>query len=138
VKCRTRRLGPMRRGLLGLEILITYVRVRRLLRRHTLPETVAALRAGAGATTSESEATLELGRHLAWATVRTIIILPSDSRCLMRSLVLTRVMARRGLRSTFVLSAAPAPQFEAHAWVEHAGEPLLMPAGAEHQNLLRL
>jgi hypothetical protein len=132
-----RRLGPVRRGLLASEIVMTYVRARRLLRRHTLPETIAALRNGA-AVSQGDEATLALGRHLAWATVRTITVLPVDSRCLMRSLVLTRLLARRGLRSTFVLSAAPGPQLEAHAWVEHSGEPLLEPAGADHQHLVRL
>jgi hypothetical protein len=56
----------------------------------------------------------------------------------MRSLVLTCVLARRGLHSTLVLSAGPGPNFEAHAWVELAGEPLLVPAGADHQQLIRL
>lgn len=135
---RKRRLGLLARAMLALEILATYANVRRLLRRHTLPETIATLRAGAPVPAVGDEDALALGRHLAWATVRTITVLPSDSRCLMRSLVLTRVLARRGLHSTFVLSAAPGPQFEAHAWVEHAGEPLLQPAGADHQALMRL
>lgn len=134
-----RRLGPVRRALLAAEILETYVAVRWLLRRHTLPETIAELRAGAqSGDSAHDEGERALGRHLAWATVRTITLLPADSRCLMRSLVLTRVLARRGLPSTLVLSAAPAPRFEAHAWVEHAGEPLLLPAGADHQQLVRL
>ena len=135
---RGRRLGPVRRTLLAGEILMTYASVHRLLRRHTLPETVAALRRGRLAAPAADAAALPLGRHLAWATVRTITLLPVDSRCLMRSLVLTRVLARRGLRSTFVLSAAPGPQFEAHAWVELDGEPLLLPAGADHEQLIRL
>jgi hypothetical protein len=138
MKRRERRLGPVRRGLLASEIVMSYVTARRLLRRNTLPETVTALRSGAAAVSQGDEATLALGRHLAWATVRTITVLPIDSRCLMRSLVLTRLLARRGLRSTFVLSAAPGPQLEAHAWVEHSGEPLLEPAGADHQHLVRL
>jgi transglutaminase superfamily protein len=135
---RARRLGAVRRGLLASEIVMTYVNVRRLLRRHTLPETVEALRAGGPAARRNDEATLALGRHLAWATVRTITILPFDSRCLMRSLVLTRLLSRRGLGSTFVLSAAPGRQLQAHAWVEHSGEPLLEPAGADHEHLVRL
>lgn len=133
-----RHLGPIRRALLAAEILATYVTVRRLLRHKTLPETVASLRDAPRVVRNEHEATLALGRHLAWATVRTITLLPSDSRCLMRSLVLTRLLARRGLHSTFVLSAAPGPQLEAHAWVEHAGEPLLLPADARHQHIVRL
>jgi hypothetical protein len=120
---------------MAAEIVVTYGKVRRLLRRHTLPETVQALR-GQGPFTAPVDD--ELGRHLAWATVRTISVLPLDSRCLMRSLVLMGVLARRGMPATFVLSAAPGPQFEAHAWVEYAGNPLLVPADATHQDLVRL
>jgi hypothetical protein len=134
---RNRRLGPLERARLAAEILKAYLLVRRLLRCRTLPDTVAALRSDA-AVVPPSAASLALGRHLASATVRTITLLPANSRCLMRSLVLTKVMARRGLSSELILSAAPGPEFEAHAWVEHAGEPLLLPGGAEHQPLLRL
>jgi hypothetical protein len=57
----------------------------------------------------------------------------------MRSLVLIRVMARRGLGSTLVLSTPPpGPGFEAHAWIEHAGVPLLPPAGPDHKQIVRL
>jgi hypothetical protein len=117
------------------EILATYGSVRRLLRRHTLPETVQALRGNSPLTAPVDD---ELGRHLAWATVRTISVLPLDSRCLMRSLVLMGVLAHRGMPATFILSAAPGPQFEAHAWIEYAGNPLLMPADAAHEDLVRL
>jgi hypothetical protein len=138
VKRRERRLGLVRRTVLAAEIVATYVNVRRLLRRHTLPQTVEALRGDGRRATDADDASLDLGRHLAWATVRTISVLPLDSRCLMRSLVLMRVLARRGMPATFVLSAAPGPQFEAHAWIEYAGDPLLVPAGAEHRDLVRL
>jgi len=130
-----RRLGLARRAVLAAEIVATYGNVRRLLRRHPLPEAVQALR-GKGPLTAPVDD--ELARHLAWATVRTISVLPLDSRCLMRSLVLMGVLARRGMPVTFVLSAAPGPQFEAHAWVEYAGNPLLVPADATHQDLVRL
>jgi hypothetical protein len=134
-----RRLGPMRRALLGGEILRAYVVARWLLLRRPLPDALAALRApGARRAAGDDGDRVALGRHLAWATVRTIDPLPLDSRCLMRSLVLTRLLARRALTSTFVLSAAPGPRFEAHAWVELDGEPLLRPAGAQHQQLVRL
>jgi hypothetical protein len=128
----------LRRGVLIGEIVATYGRVRYLLRRSTLPEALAALRRGVdedGAPTAEAMA---LGRHLASATVRTIRLLPSDSRCLMRSLVLTGVLARRGVGSTLLLSARPGPPLEAHAWVELAGQPLLAPGGPDHQPIARL
>jgi hypothetical protein len=112
--------------------------VRRLLRKDTLPKIVDQLRDCARPLIRADAASLPVGRHLAWATVRTIGLLPADSRCLMRSLVLTRLLAAHGLSSTVVLSAAPGPRFEAHAWVELAGEPLLKPGGPDHQELLRL
>jgi hypothetical protein len=125
-----------RRIVLATEILVVYMRVRLLLRRRTLPQTVATLRAGAGA--GEPAAPL-LARRLAGATVRTITLLPTDSRCLMRSLVLLRLLARRGLASELVISAPePRPGFEAHAWIEYAGEPLLPHDIPGHQALVRL
>ena len=133
-----RRLGPARRALLASEILWSYAVVRRLLRGRPLPDTIAALRAPRARRAPRDADRIALGRHLAWATVRTIEPLPLDSRCLVRSLVLTRLLARRSLASTFVLSAAPGPRFEAHAWVELDGAPLLQPAGADHQQLVRL
>jgi hypothetical protein len=120
------------------EILATYGKVRYLLLRRTLPETLAALRGGVGGDTLATSASLALGRHLASATVRTIQLLPTDSRCLMRSLVLTRVLARRGVGTTLLLSARPGPPLEAHAWVELAGQPLLPPGDPEHQPIARL
>jgi Transglutaminase-like superfamily len=136
---RERRLRASQRARLALEILGTYVTVRRVMRGRSLPDTVAVLRLGAGDGAAGDHASLALANHLAWATVRTITLLPGDSRCLVRSLVLTRVLARRGLGSTLVLAAPPPrPGFEAHAWVEHAGEPVLLPGGPEHQTLVRL
>jgi hypothetical protein len=125
--------------LLAGEILATYATVRRLLWRRTLPETVAALRMGAGDGESADGASRDDARHLASATVRTIRLLPTDSRCLVRSLVLIRVMARRGLGCTLVLSSPPpGPGFEAHAWIEHGGVPLLPPDAPGHEQLVRL
>jgi hypothetical protein len=121
------------------EIVTAYVDARRLLRRRPLPETVAALRQGAGDGRDAGGEALPLARHLASATVRTITMLPADSRCLMRSLVLIRLMARRGLGSTLVLSVSPRrPRFEAHAWIEHAGVPLLPAQPHGHEPIVRL
>ena len=96
-----------------------------------LPATVAALRARK-----------RLGRRrpcpgvprsspgCAWeAVARTLRLLPTDSRCLMRSLVLSALLARRGIDSSLVIGVRTAEAFGAHAWVEHEGRPLL-PTGA--------
>ena len=43
----------------------------------------------------------------------------------MRSLVLTGMLARRGVYATVVIGVRPEPTFAAHAWVEVDGRPLL-------------
>ncbi len=60
--------------------------------------------------------------------MRTLALLPGDTRCLARSFVLTRLLARRGIPATLVIGTRTTPSFAAHAWVEHAGRPVL-PAG---------
>jgi hypothetical protein len=70
--------------------------------------------------------------------VHTLSVLPTDSRCLMRSLVLTSLLARRGIDSTFVLGVRGEGDFAAHAWVEHATVPLLAPGGSEFKRLVEI
>ena len=67
---------------------------------------------------------LRLGR----AVVKTLRLLPTDSRCLIRSLVLSRILSRRAIPHTLVIGVRNDPEFMAHAWVEHEGYPVL-PAG---------
>jgi hypothetical protein len=110
------------------EIAVVYVRARRLLRRRGLPATVEALRTAPATVAREltpttSSAAMRLGR----AVTRTLRVLPADSRCLMQSLVLTGLLARRGIASSLVIGVRPAEEFGAHAWVEHDGRPLLPP-----------
>jgi hypothetical protein len=109
------------------EILGTYVGVRRSLRRHDLRQVLAELRAGAPLPASGEH--VATGRRLGRAVRRTLGVLPTDSRCLMQSLVLTRVLARRGIDTRLVIAVRPGERFAAHAWVEHGDQPLL-PAGA--------
>jgi hypothetical protein len=56
----------------------------------------------------------------------------------MRSLVLTRLLARRGVPSTLIIGVSAAPEFAAHAWVEHAGRPLLPSFGPAFARLVEL
>ena len=65
-------------------------------------------------------------------------LLPTDSRCLVRSLVLTRLLARRDIPSTLIIGVTAAPEFKAHAWVEHAGRPLLPSYGPMFARLVEL
>jgi hypothetical protein len=45
----------------------------------------------------------------------------------MQSLVLSSLLAARGLPSTLVIGAHSKPEFVAHAWIEHDGRPVLPP-----------
>lgn len=114
---------------LAVEILAAYVRVRWLLRRHSLPIALEALRAGAACTTSGREAHVA-GVRLGRAVTRTLAVLPTDTRCLTQSLVLTSVLARRGIASSVVIGVHQEGAFRAHAWVEHDGRAVLPTGGA--------
>jgi hypothetical protein len=80
----------------------------------------------------EHKMALRLGR----AVVKTLRLLPTDSRCLIRSLVLSRILTRRSIPHTLVIGVRKEPEFIAHAWVEHEGFPVL-PAG-EYTRLTEL
>jgi Transglutaminase-like superfamily len=77
-------------------------------------------------------------RHLGSAVTRTLALLPGDTRCLVRSLVLTRLLARRGIPATLVIATRTTPSFAAHAWVEHAGRPVLPPGDRSFGRIVEL
>lgn len=120
------------------EILATYVRVRWSLRRHDLPSTVAALRARPSRRRSRAELDPAGAWAYAHAVVRVLRLLPTDSRCLVRSLVLLSVLARRGAEAELVIGVLAGPEFAAHAWLEHRGVPLLKPGRAAAGRLVEL
>jgi hypothetical protein len=122
--------------LLGAEVLAAYARVRWLLHRKGLEGTVATLRAGAGRRRQQLDP--DGAWHCARAVLRVLGRLPADSRCLMRSLVLLSLLARRGTDAELVIGVLPAPRFTAHAWVEYRGVPLLKPGEALEGRLLEL
>jgi hypothetical protein len=134
-----RPLGPGERARLGLEIVGAYARACRELRRASIEEVVARLRvAGAAPPGGGNAAELEEARRLGRATVRTLHFLPGDTRCLRRSLVVVRLLARRGIEARLVIGARTAPDFLAHAWVEHGGEPVLSPLDGSFGRLVEL
>lgn len=123
---------------LAAEILQAYVAVRWSLRRSGLPETLAAVRRPAGGVARlETDVPLAEAMRLGRVVQRSLRLLPFDSRCLIRSLVVTRLLARRGLESTLVLGARSKPGFAAHSWVEYAGVPLL-PTGTGFHRLTEM
>jgi hypothetical protein len=121
---------------LAAEIVGTYVRARRLLRRDDLPEVVRALRTPGHPTSTPDGDQLLVGFRLGRIVGKTLGALPADSRCLVRSLVLTSLLARRGIRASLIIGVRSEPRFEAHAWVECAGAPLLPPGDEPYGRLV--
>ena len=117
-----------RRAALVLEILWAYAEARRVMAR-PLPEAVARQRAVSGDTEPRLTPRLAEARRLASATLRVLRFVPADTRCLARSLTLTRLLARRGLCGTLVLGVCRDPEFAAHAWVEVDGIAILPDGG---------
>ncbi|MDQ3643827.1 MAG: lasso peptide biosynthesis B2 protein [Actinomycetota bacterium] len=121
---------------------MTYTRVRWWLWRHEVREVVRRLRDGpvgmqpASPESAPGQAEYESALRLGRAASRTLRLLPTDGRCLMRSLVLTGLLARRGISSTLIIGVRPEPEFSAHAWVEHGGRPLLPSGGSDHYGRL--
>lgn len=126
-------LSPARKLALAAEILRSYARVRVALRRYDFQSAVLALRNPDDRVHDGAEA-VRLGR----AVSRTLRLLPTDSRCLMQSLVLTDVLARRGMPSSLVIGVTPGPEFAAHAWVEADGSPLLPALDEVYARLVEL
>jgi hypothetical protein len=118
---------------LSTAILATYGRVRWAMRHRDLEAVVGRFRAIRAA---GDPPLARRDRHrLAIAVGRVLEPLPTDSRCLVRSLVLLALLAKRGVHSTLVIGVAAEPQFAAHAWIECEGEPLLPTGGGEFARL---
>ena len=139
VQRRALRARPLARARLVCEIATAYVRTRRALRARPLVAAIATLRAQRRPPViAETTEPLAEASHLARAVVRTLALLPGDTRCLTRSLVLTRLLARRGIPATLVIGARSAPDFVAHAWVEHRGHAVLPPGDESFGRLVEL
>jgi hypothetical protein len=121
------------------EILAAYARARQALRRAPIATVVSSLRAREPTPTSPAGSEdLEEVRRLGSAVSRTLALLPGDTRCLARSLVLTRLLARRGIPARLVIGARTMPEFLAHAWVEYGGQPVLSPGDGSFGRLVEL
>jgi hypothetical protein len=114
--------------LLG-EIFAGYTQARWLLLRGDLPSAVAAVRERGARLSSSSAPVPEDPRRLVSIAIRVLERIPFDSRCLMRSLVVLGMLARRGVETRLVVGVDVETQFAAHAWVEREGIALL-PAGS--------
>lgn len=133
---------PSVKLVLASEILITYAMMRVRMAKRGLRDLVAISRSGPaapppGLEPGSLEARLVAAR-LGNAVGRTLRILPTDSRCLVQSLVLSRLLSVRGISSTLVIGAHSNPSFAAHAWVEHEGRAVLPPGEFRESRLLEL
>jgi hypothetical protein len=133
-----RGLTPREKAVLGGEIVRAYSRARWLLWRSDLPTTLTALRAERAPPVTDPVEAGRTGIRLGTAVGKTLRHLPFDSRCLMRSLVLTSLLARRGIQTSFVIAVNPDSEFVAHAWVERDGVPLLEPADSRFARIVEL
>jgi hypothetical protein len=131
-------LTALERPRLALEIVAAYIRARLALRRAPIEQVVASLRPLDVQSAPASRHTLQQAHRLGWVVSRTLRPLPGDTRCLTQSLVLIQLLARRGISARLVIGARAAPEFLAHAWVEHGREPVLKPGDETFGRLVEL
>ncbi len=126
-----------RRSPVAAETIVTYVRARRRMARDDdVRRLLAFARRDVGNQTDR--ASLAEARQLARTASLTLGLLPDDPRCLVRSLVLIELLARRGIAATLVIGTSAVADFRAHAWVELSGEPPLSSAGFGEGRLAEL
>lgn len=125
-----------RKVALAAEIVAAYVRVRWLLARRDVRSAVQLLRRDRAFAHPTEAAFVSEGRRLGRRVERMLGFLPLDARCLVRSCVLIALLARRGIGATLVIGVRTLPKFEAHAWVECAGVPLLDPGAWRHTRIM--
>ncbi len=133
-----RRRGTLERVRLAAEIVTAYLQARRELRRAPIASVVAAMRSESPPPLPVEEIALAEARRLGWTVARTLALMPGDTRCLARSLVLTRLLAQRGIAAKLVIGAQASPEFLAHAWVECDGHPVLSPGDESLGRLVEL
>jgi Transglutaminase-like superfamily len=139
IPARQSRLTPVEKARLASELLGLYARARWRLRRDDLPTALESLRRDLdGAPAPTAADALFVGRVLGSITTRSLSALPADGRCLVRSLVLTGLLSRRGIESKLVLAVHPGEELAAHAWVEYDGSALLEPGRPPLERLTEL
>lgn len=147
-------MPPAAKASLAAEILAAYALARWMMPRRDIRQVVQAVRGQRRErprpralgpkpiahqdTERTTQQTAHTAARLGCAVTRTLRVLPTDSRCLVQALVLSRLLSERGIPSTLVIGARSQPGFTAHAWVEHAGRPVLTPAGFDEARLVEL
>jgi len=130
------RLPILTKVRLVIEIVGVYVRARWLLRDSSqLRAALERLRIPVESPGVYSRAEHHRAVRLGSAVRRTVEALPADSRCLIQSVVLTGLLAKRRIPSALVIGVRPHSDFVAHAWVEYEGHPLLPPDYESYERL---
>jgi hypothetical protein len=118
------------RVLVAAEILAAYLPLARLVRSNDIEAMVRAARrhdctAHSIPAPDDRATAVRLGQMVR----RLLTVLPTDDRCLIRSLVVLRLLGQRGIPARLVIGVRAGGGFGAHAWVEHDGRPVLPAAG---------
>lgn len=118
------------RVLLAAEIVGAYLPLARLVRANDVEDMVRVARRRDRPTSTlpppDARATaIRLGKMVE----RLLTVLPTDDRCLIRSLVVLRLLWQRGIPARLVIGVRAESGFGAHAWVEYEGRPVLPAAG---------
>src|SRR5690348_12403825 len=103
--------GLGERLLVAAEIVATWALVHWWLRTRSVTDAVAAARAPLDRPTTHSAVSGDAPQRLGHAVERTLGALRIGNSCLARSLILTRLLARRGLETTVVLGVRARPGF---------------------------
>jgi hypothetical protein len=125
------------RARVTLEVMAAYARLYRQPERAGISSAIGLARRGAPLTVEDRCAVAD-ARRLGTAVRRVCALLPGRTSCLIESLVLLRLLSRRGITARVVLAVARGAETQAHAWVEVAQQPVLPPAGAEFARLTEL
>ena len=115
---------------------MAYFPLVRVLRRDGVE--AAAARARRVQAPSAGECDAAMARRLGRMTEQVLRLLPTDTRCLIRSLVVLRLVHRRGGAGRLVIGATSPSSFKAHAWVEVGGSPVMDTGGAGFHRLLEV
>lgn len=130
-------MRPLNRVRIFAEVMAAYAPLLVRLRGNDLRAMVAEARSPQRRRipTAESER-YDTARRLGSIVTRSLAVLPTDKRCLIRSLVTLRMLEHRSIDGRLVLGVRSQDGFSAHAWVECEGRPVL-PIG-DHRPLVDL
>jgi hypothetical protein len=123
---------PRHKLALALEVFCSYRVLRSEVRRNDLRHMVRVARTPAYPRVEiRSQEHYITARRLGIIVQRLLALLPTDKRCLIRSLVLLRLLEQRTMDAVLVIGVRRDNEFTAHAWVEHQGVPVLPAGGYE-------